>query len=163
MTGKLTGFWIGGFTARLYQKELPRADPLLREVIVCPNNIQCREGHTRGDPVWDANSKHWFTTSFLWRSVSAMLSLCGCHKAVWDSKENPRSPTPGIPRPPAPTPGNPARDVRQRGFQRCRRPLVPATNDTPSEQLSQRVTHTPSIAFGHLPPKEVCRKPVPGF
>ena len=61
---------IGGFTARLYYKEQPRADPQQttcsrclergHRVSACPNNIryrECRqEGHKRGDPVCDAVS-----------------------------------------------------------------------------------------------------------
>ena len=64
---------IGGFTARLYHKEQPRADPqrttcsrrLERGHLVsaCPNSIrrrECRqEGHRRGDPVCDAVSVWW--------------------------------------------------------------------------------------------------------
>ena len=113
----------------------------------------------------DAESAGRRVTSVVIQSV--MLSPCGGHKAVWDNEETPRSQMPWIPRPPthrAPVPGNPgpptprppaqgnprppgrqrqgtpvpARDVRQRGFQ-WEDPL-PAIDDTPSEQPSQKAT-----------------------
>ena len=89
---------IGGFTARLYHKEQPRADPQQttcsrclersHRVSACPNSIRCRECRQE-------------VTSVVIQSV--MLSPCGGHKAVWDNEETPRSPMPWNPRPPTPT------------------------------------------------------------
>ena len=130
---------IGGFTARLYHKEQPRADPqrtacsrcLERGHLVsaCPDSIRCREcrqeGHKRGDPVCDAVSV-WGPQGSVGQRGDTQVS-----NAMEPPTPNPQvasrwePPTPD-PRPPGRqrqgTPV-PARDVRQRGFQRWRAPV----------------------------------------
>ena len=109
---------IGGFTARLYYKEQPRADPqqttcsrcLERGHLVsaCPNNIRCREcrqeGHKRGDPVCDAVSVWGSQGSVGQRGdtqVSNAMESPTPDPQVASIREppTPRSPTPGNPRP----------------------------------------------------------------
>ena len=115
---------IGGFTTCLYTRNSrglihsrQRAPGAWREVISSPH-VQTTSG----------------AESAVRMVQSAMLSLCGGHKAVWDSKETPWSPSSGNPRPPglqhqgppdpqasnirepltprSPTPGNPRSSTR---------------------------------------------------
>ena len=109
---------IGGFTARLYHKEQPRADPQRttrsrclersHRVSACPNSIRCREcrqeGHKRGDPVCDAVSVLGPQGSVGQREdtqVSNAMEPPTPNPQVASTREppTPRSPTPGNPRP----------------------------------------------------------------
>ena len=81
---------IGGFTTCLYTRNSrglihsrQRAPGAWREVISSPH-VQTTSG----------------AESAVRMVQSAMLSLCGGHKAVWDSKETPWSPSSGNPRSP---------------------------------------------------------------
>ena len=109
---------IGGFTARLYHKEQPRADPQQttcsrclergHRVSACPNSIRCREcrqeGHKRGDPVCDAISMWGPQGSVGQRGdtqVSNAMEPPTPNPQVASTREPPttKSPTPGNPRP----------------------------------------------------------------
>ena len=145
---------IGGFTARLYYKERPRADP----------QRQRAPGAWREDiaslcvqTTSDAESAVRRVTSLVIQSV--MPSPCGGHKAVWDNEDTPRSPMPRNPRPPGhqhqgtPDPRRPVRNAREPPSQhetsdneassgdedQWEDPL-PAIDDTPSEQTSQKAS-----------------------
>ena len=93
---------------------------------------------------------------------SVMLSPCGGHKAVWDNEETPRSPIPWNPRPPTPrspatweppTPDSQVANAREppsqhetsdneasSGDEDQWEDLLPAIDDTPLEQPSQKAT-----------------------
>ena len=112
---------IRGFTAHLYYKEQPRADPQQR---TCSSPGAWREdiASLRVQTTSDAESAIRRVTSVVNQSV--MPSPCGGHKAMWDNEETPRSPMPRNPQPPAsgkprppmprsPTPGNPRPSTRR--------------------------------------------------
>ena len=93
---------------------------------------------------------------------SVMLSPFGGHKAVWDNEETPRSPMPWNPRPPTPrspatweppTPDSQVANAREppsqhetsdneasSGDEDQWEDLLPAIDDTPSKQPSQKAT-----------------------
>ena len=150
---------IGGFTARLYHKEQPRADPQRttvsrclergHRVSACPYSIrrrECRqEGHRRGDPVCDAVSV-WGPQGNVGQRGDTQVS-----NAMEPPTPNPRSPAPGNPRPPTPDPqvanaGEPpsqhetSDNEASSGDEDQWEDLLPAIDDTPSKQPSQKAT-----------------------
>ena len=146
---------IGGFTARLYHKEQPRADPqrttcsrcLERGHLVsaCPNSIrrrECRqEGHRRGDPVCDAVSVWGPQGSVGQRGdtqVSNAMEPPTPSPQVASNMGTPDSQVANAREPPSQheTSDNEASSGDEDQWE----DLLPAIDDTPSKQPSQKAT-----------------------
>ena len=148
---------IGGFIARLYHKEQPRADPqrttcstcLERGHLVsaCPNSIRCgecrQEGHRRGDPVCDAVSV-WGPQGSVGQRGDTQVS-----NAMEPATPNPQVASTGEPPTPDPQVANAREPPSQHetsdneassGDEDQWEDLLPAIDDTPSKQPSQKAT-----------------------
>ena len=143
---------IGGFTARLYHKEQPRAEPQQttcsrclergHRVSACPNNIRCREcrqeGHKRGDPVCDAVSV-WGPQGSVGQRGDTQVS--NAMEPPTPAPSNPRPRPPGRQRQGTPVPQHETSDNEaSSGDEDQWEDPLPAIDDTPSEQPSQRAT-----------------------
>ena len=150
---------IGGFTARLYHKEQPMADPqrttcsrcLERGHLVsaCPNSIRCREcrqeGHKRGDPVCDAVSV-WGPQGSVGQRGDTQVS-----NAMKPPTPNPQVTSTRDPQTPDPQVANCRETLSQHeksdneafsGDEDQWEDPLPAIDDTPSKQPSQKATAT---------------------
>ena len=148
---------IGGFTARLYHKEQPMADPQRttcstclergHRVSACPDSIrrrECRqEGHRRGDPVCDAVSVWGPQGSEGQRGdtqVSNAMEPATPNPQVASTREPP-TPDPQVANAREPTSQHETSDNEaSSGDEDQWEDLLPAIDDTPSKQPSQKAT-----------------------
>ena len=148
---------IGGFTARLYHKEQPRADPQRttcstclergHRFSACPNSIRCgecrQEGHKRGDPVCDAVSVWGPQGSVGQRGdtqVSNAMEPPTPNPQVASTREPP-TPDPQVAYAREPTSQHETSDNEaSSGDEDQWEDLLPAIDDTPSKQPSQKAT-----------------------
>ena len=148
---------IGGFTARLYHKEQPMADPQRttrstclergHRVSACPNSIRCsecrQEGHRRGDPVCDAVSVWGPQGSVGERGdtqVSNSMEPPTPNPQVASNREPP-TPDPQVANAREPPSQHETSDNEaSSGDEDQWEDPLPAFDDTPSEQPSQKAT-----------------------